>query len=116
MGTLFVVATPIGNLSDLSDRARTTLSSVDLLLCEDTRVTRKLLSALDIHVPTASLHQYSSQTSSRKYVELLREGKTLGLVTDAGTPAISDPGALFACARVDQDARDVVSRNTKRSC
>lgn len=95
MGTLFVIATPIGNLSDLSDRVRTSMASVDLLLCEDTRVTRKMLSALEIHVPTASLHQHSSQTASRKYIDLLREGKTLGLVTDAGTPAISDPGAMF---------------------
>ncbi|HAU66440.1 MAG: Ribosomal RNA small subunit methyltransferase I [Candidatus Uhrbacteria bacterium GW2011_GWF2_39_13] len=92
MATLFVVATPIGNLSDLSERAKKTLSCVQTILCEDTRVTGKLLSVYGIHVPLLSYHQHSGQFKTQKIIELLEEQKDLALVTDAGTPAISDPG------------------------
>ncbi|MBI2485084.1 16S rRNA (cytidine(1402)-2'-O)-methyltransferase [Candidatus Uhrbacteria bacterium] len=95
MGTLFVVATPIGNLQDISARAREILASADLVLCEDTRVTAKLLSVYDIHVRTAALHQHSTDAKHQAYIRLLAEGKTLALVSDAGTPAISDPGGRF---------------------
>ncbi len=92
MSTLYVVATPIGNLSDLSERAKATLSSVDTILCEDTRVTGKLLHVMKIDTPMMSYHQHSGQDKTKKVIELLEEGKDLALVTDAGTPAISDPG------------------------
>ncbi len=89
MPQLFIVATPIGNLSDLTERAKTTLSSVDAVLCEDTRVTGKMLSLIGIKRPLVSYHQHSQTTQA---LEMLAEGKNLALVTDAGTPGISDPG------------------------
>ncbi|PJE77174.1 16S rRNA (cytidine(1402)-2'-O)-methyltransferase [Candidatus Uhrbacteria bacterium CG10_big_fil_rev_8_21_14_0_10_48_16] len=92
MPTLFVVATPIGNLSDISERAKATLASVHTVLCEDTRVTGKLLFSYQIKVPMMSYHQHSGQIKTNKVIELLEEGHDLALVTDAGTPAISDPG------------------------
>jgi 16S rRNA (cytidine1402-2'-O)-methyltransferase len=92
MPTLYIVATPIGNLQDVSARTHSTLISVDTILCEDTRVTSKLLHALDIHTPTLSYHQHSGQAKTAKIIELLEHGKNLALVTDAGTPGISDPG------------------------
>lgn len=93
--TLYVVATPIGNLKDITDRARDVLGSVDLVLCEDTRVTGKLLFALGITTPMKSLHQHTSLTKHRTFINLLREGKNLALVSDAGTPNVSDPGGRF---------------------
>lgn len=95
MGTLYVVATPIGNLEDITLRALRILKEVDLVLCEDTRVTKKLLSHFDIHVPTQSFHAHSTLNKVDQIIDMLREGKNLALVTDAGTPAISDPGALL---------------------
>ncbi len=92
MGILYVVATPIGNLKDISLRVLETLKSVDVVLCEDTRVTKKLLSHYEIMVPTVSYHQHSSLAVMQKVFALLSEGKNLALVTDAGTPGISDPG------------------------
>ncbi|NQV90695.1 16S rRNA (cytidine(1402)-2'-O)-methyltransferase [Candidatus Uhrbacteria bacterium] len=92
MPTLFVVGTPIGNLSDISERARVTLASVHTVLCEDTRVTGKLLFSYKIATPMMSYHQHSGQTKTNKVIELLESGHDLALVTDAGTPAISDPG------------------------
>lgn len=95
MGTLYVVATPIGNLSDLSSRAKETLSSVDAILCEDTRVTSKLLAAFVIQKTLVAYHQHSDTKRMKEIVGMLREGKSLALVTDAGTPAISDPGGML---------------------
>lgn len=95
MSTLFVVATPIGNLSDLSERAKETLSSVDAILCEDTRVTSKLLAAFKIQRTLVAYHQHSDTKRMKEIVAMLREGKSLALVTDAGTPAISDPGGML---------------------
>lgn len=92
MATLFVVGTPIGNLSDMSERAKTTLASVHTVLCEDTRVTGKLLFSYNIKVPMISYHQHSGQSKTNVVIEMLEEGHDLALVTDAGTPAISDPG------------------------
>lgn len=92
MATLYIVATPIGNLEDISLRALRTLKEVDRVLCEDTRLTRKLLSHFDIHTPTLSYHANSDDSKDETVLELLREGKNLALVSDAGTPAISDPG------------------------
>ncbi len=93
-GTLYVVATPIGNLSDLSPRARETLAAADLVACEDTRTTRPLLAAHGITSKTVSLHQHNERAAGRKLIEALAAGKSVALVSDAGTPAVSDPGAL----------------------
>ena len=91
-GKLFVVATPIGNLKDITMRALKTLQSVDAILCEDTRVTKKLLTHYQISKPTISYHQHSPESKIKEIAKLLEEGKNLALVTDAGTPGISDPG------------------------
>lgn len=92
---LYVVATPIGNLGDITIRAIDTLRSVDFVLSEDTRVTRKLLNHLEIKTPLISFHEHSKESQYENIINLLREGKNLALVTDAGTPAISDPGAFL---------------------
>ena len=92
MSTFYVVATPIGNLEDISKRALRILSEVDLILCEDTRVTKKLLNHYEIKTPTLSYHQHSELKKVEEIIQLLEEGKNLALVSDAGTPGISDPG------------------------
>jgi len=99
-GTLFVVATPIGHLGDLSDRARQVLSSVALIAAEDTRHTRKLLDHIGSTVPLASVHAHSDPRRLGQVVDRLVAGDDVALCTDAGTPAISDPGpALVTEAR-----------------
>ncbi len=95
MATLFVVATPIGNLEDVTLRALRILKEVDVVLCEDTRMTKRLLSHYDIHTATLSYHSQSGDMKIEKIIELLAEGKNLALVSDAGTPTISDPGSLL---------------------
>lgn len=90
--TLYVVATPIGNLKDMTERGKSVLQSVDAILCEDTRVTSKLLAAYGIQRTLVAYHQHSDMKRSGEIVSMLREGKSLALVTDAGTPGISDPG------------------------
>ncbi|PIT86295.1 MAG: 16S rRNA (cytidine(1402)-2'-O)-methyltransferase, partial [Candidatus Magasanikbacteria bacterium CG10_big_fil_rev_8_21_14_0_10_43_6] len=92
IGTLYLVATPIGNLGDITFRAIETLSSVAVILCEDTRVTKKLLDHYDIKTKTLSYHQHSDAKKVKEIEILLQQGKNLALVTDAGTPSISDPG------------------------
>jgi 16S rRNA (cytidine1402-2'-O)-methyltransferase len=94
-GILFVVATPIGNLADASARSLEVLRSADLLACEDTRTTRTLLARYGIATRTVALHQHNERAASDKLLNLLIEGKNLALVSDAGTPALSDPGALL---------------------
>ncbi len=89
---LFIVATPIGNLGDITFRAIETLKEVDLILCEDTRVTIKLLNHYEIKKPLLSYHERSRLSRVEKIIEHLEAGKNLALVTDAGTPGISDPG------------------------
>lgn len=89
---LYIVATPIGNLEDISPRAISALSSSDMILAEDTRVTRTLLSRYGIDKPMLSYHQYSKIKKINEIINLLKEGKTLSLVSDAGTPGINDPG------------------------
>jgi 16S rRNA (cytidine1402-2'-O)-methyltransferase len=91
-GILYIVGTPIGNLGDFSERGKETLRNVDLVACEDTRVTRKLLSHFDIHTPTDSYHQHSSGNKQEKIITRITDGKDVAVVSDAGTPAISDPG------------------------
>lgn len=91
-GTLYVVATPIGNLGDLSPRARETLAAVDAICAEDTRHTRQLLAAFGLERPLVALHEHNEAEFAARLVERLRAGETLALVSDAGTPLVSDPG------------------------
>ncbi len=95
MGTLFVVATPIGNLEDITIRALNTLRDVDLIACEDTRHTRILLNKYELKTPTISYHQHSKITKINEIVEMLKSGKNIAIVTDAGTPGINDPGGIL---------------------
>src|SRR3989344_6783173 len=92
MGKLSIVATPIGNLEDMTLRALRTLKEADLILCEDTRVTKKLLSHFAIKTPTLSYHAHSGDAKAEKVLVMLEEGRHIALVTDAGTPGVSDPG------------------------
>jgi len=92
MANLFIVATPIGNLEDISLRALRVLKEVDIILCEDTRVTRKLLSRYDITTQVLSYHQHSQLKKVNYIADLFGQGKDLALVSDSGTPGISDPG------------------------
>jgi 16S rRNA (cytidine1402-2'-O)-methyltransferase len=94
-GTLFVVATPIGNLGDSSKRSLEVLRSVDLIACEDTRTSKTLLARHGIAVPTVSLHEHNERAQAKQLIEKLKNGKHIALVTDAGTPGLSDPGALL---------------------
>ncbi|MBI2628131.1 MAG: 16S rRNA (cytidine(1402)-2'-O)-methyltransferase [Candidatus Niyogibacteria bacterium] len=93
MPILYVIATPIGNLKDITLRALEVLRAVDFIICEDTRVTRKLLAHYQISKPLVSYHQYSKLKSCQKIADFLKTGKSAALVSDAGTPGISDPGA-----------------------
>jgi len=95
MSTLYIVATPIGNMGDITFRAIDTLKEVDMILCEDTRETRKILQKFNIDKPTMSYHAQSKLSKTDKIFELLEQGKNLALVSDAGTPGISDPGAML---------------------
>lgn len=91
-GMLFVVSTPLGNLGDITLRALEVLRSVDRILCEDTRVTAKLLAHFQVQKPLTSYHHHSDEAKIREIKILLEQGSQLALVTDAGTPGISDPG------------------------
>jgi 16S rRNA (cytidine1402-2'-O)-methyltransferase len=91
-GTLYIVATPIGNLTDISQRALDVLTHVDIIACEDTRHTQRLLSAYSIKNKTLSLHDHNERQRQDYVATLLQEGKSIALVSDAGTPLISDPG------------------------
>jgi len=100
MGVLYIVATPIGNLEDITVRALRVLREVDLVLCEDTRVTRTLLGAHGISARVMSYHSHSGRAKAEKVLAALSDGKSVALVSDAGTPTISDPGSsLVALVR-----------------
>ena len=94
-GTLYIVSTPIGNLEDITLRAIRILNGVDLVLCENTSVTQKLFKEYDIKTKTSLFYANSSIKDLDRALNLLEEGKSLALVTDAGTPTISDPGVLL---------------------
>ncbi len=94
-GTLYVVATPIGNLEDITLRALRVLKEVGLVACEDTRRTRTLLTHFGIHVPVTSYFEHNKLAKGPAILKTLREGRSVALVTDAGTPGISDPGFLL---------------------
>ncbi|MDO5666922.1 MAG: 16S rRNA (cytidine(1402)-2'-O)-methyltransferase [Alcaligenaceae bacterium] len=98
---LYIVATPIGNLADISQRALYTLQMVDVIACEDTRSTQVLLNAYSIHKPLIATHQHNEAVAAEKLIELLASGKRVALVSDAGAPAVSDPGAKVV-ARVHE--------------
>ena len=91
-GKLSVVATPIGNLEDITLRALRVLKEADVVACEDTRTSKKLLAHYDIHTPQTSFHSHSGEKGFAKIIALLEEGKHVALICDAGTPGISDPG------------------------
>jgi 16S rRNA (cytidine1402-2'-O)-methyltransferase len=97
-GTLYVVATPIGNLADSSPRSMEVLRSADIVACEDTRTTRTLLAHHGIAARSVALHAHNEREAGEKLLRALREGSSVALVSDAGTPAISDPGALLVAA------------------
>ena len=94
-GTLYIVATPIGNLNDITLRAIETLKSVDLIACEDTRHASILLRAHEIRVPATSYHSYNERAKGGRILEELRAGRQVALISDAGLPGISDPGAAL---------------------
>jgi 16S rRNA (cytidine1402-2'-O)-methyltransferase len=94
-GRLYVIGTPIGNLEDITLRALRVLKAVDLIAAEDTRRTRKLLTHYEIQKPILSYHKFNSRASAPKLISALREGRQVALVTDAGTPGVSDPGSYL---------------------
>ena len=91
-GKLYIVPTPVGNLGDMSPRAIETLRGSDLILCEDTRTSSVLLKHFEISVPTASHHKFNEHSATSTVIEKLKSGMTISLISDAGTPGISDPG------------------------
>ena len=107
-GVLYLCATPIGNLGDITQRVLDTLRSVDLIAAEDTRNTRSLLNHFDIHRPLTSYHEHNKYDKAEELIGLLRDGRNIACVTDAGTPAISDPGEVL-CARCIEEGIRVTS-------
>lgn len=104
-GTLFLCATPIGNLGDITLRVLDTLKSVDLIAAEDTRNTRKLLTHFEIHKPLTSYHEYNKYEKADELIGHLHRGENIAVVTDAGTPAISDPGEVLAARCIEAGIR-----------
>src|SRR5229473_282765 len=92
-GSLYVVATPIGNLGDASPRAIEALRAADLIACEDTRTSRTLLARHGINARTVALHEHNERAATPKLIAALREGQNVALISDAGTPGLADPGA-----------------------
>src|SRR5215475_7713494 len=104
-GTLFVVATPIGNLEDITARALRTLREVALIAAEDTRRTSHLLARYSIHTPTTSLHEHNERQKAAALIDRLKRGEDVALVSDAGTPVVSDPGQHLIRSAIDAGIR-----------
>jgi len=102
-GTLYVVATPIGNLADITHRALQVLTKVDVIACEDTRHTRKLLQHYGIATKTVSYHEHNEKQRSEQLIDDLQKGSDVAVVSDAGTPAISDPGFRLVRAAIENN-------------
>jgi 16S rRNA (cytidine1402-2'-O)-methyltransferase len=102
-GTLYLVATPIGNLSDITHRALQVLRDVDLIACEDTRHTHKLLSHYGITTKTVSYHEHNEQQRAEQLIDQLKQGSNIAVVSDAGTPAVSDPGFRLVRAAIENE-------------
>ena len=102
-GTLYLVATPIGNLADITHRALQVLKDIDLIACEDTRHTNKLLNHYGITTKTISYHEHNEQQRATHLIEKLKEGTNIAVVSDAGTPSISDPGFRLVRAAIEND-------------
>lgn len=106
---LYIVATPIGNLKDITLRALETLKQVDLILCEDTRVTRKLLDHYEIKTPTDSYHHHTPERKVKAIAARLKNGAKMALVTDAGTPGIADPGNKLIATLIKEGLAQMIS-------
>ncbi|HAH85888.1 MAG TPA: 16S rRNA (cytidine(1402)-2'-O)-methyltransferase, partial [Armatimonadetes bacterium] len=104
-GTLYIVATPIGNLADITLRAIETLKNVDLIAAEDTRVTRNLLSHYNIETPMTPYHEHSLSRKLDEILQKLRAGGDVAIVSDAGTPGISDPGHELIVQAIENGVR-----------
>ena len=104
-GTLYIVATPIGNLEDLSTRALRVLGEVQCVACEDTRRTRRLLDRFGVRTTTISCHKFNERSRVERALRILRDGGDVALVSDGGTPGISDPGALLVRAALSEGLR-----------
>ncbi|MFN3757087.1 MAG: 16S rRNA (cytidine(1402)-2'-O)-methyltransferase, partial [Flavobacterium sp.] len=103
MGSLFLVPTPIGNLEDMTLRAIRVLKEVDLILAEDTRNSGKLLKHFEINTPMHSHHMHNEHKTVEQVVQRIKNGQSIALISDAGTPAISDPGFLLTRACIEQN-------------
>lgn len=108
LGKLYLVATPIGNLEEITIRATATLSSVDLVACEDTRVSGKLIKHLGLEKPLIACHEHNEFTVSKQLVEKLLQGQSIAYVSDAGYPGISDPGQRLVQAALLEDIQVIV--------
>ena len=102
-GVLYIVATPIGNLSDITARAIDTLKSVDIIACEDTRTSAKLLNYFNITTPTIAYHEHNADSQTERLIDKLLGGQSLALISDAGTPLVSDPGFRLVKAAHEHD-------------
>ena len=106
-GTLFIVATPIGNLDDITYRAVETLNSIDIVLAEDTRHSKKLLKHLNIAKPIRAFHEHNEREKTKSIIDELHSGKSIALISDAGTPLISDPGYFLVAQAKKENLRVV---------
>ena len=115
-GALYVVATPIGNLADITLRALHVLQLADAIACEDTRTSGKLLNHFNIPTKTWAYHDHNAEVQTPKLIEILQSGQNIALISDAGTPLISDPGfrLVRACHQADIKVSPVVGASDKR--